>query len=538
MRRSLAIALFLFFPLGILAQMHEHDAPRAVTLEEGLGNEHFAVTTSSSEAQKFFDQGMRYVYAFNHEEAVRSFTHAGELDPNLAMAWWGSALALGPNINMDVDPDREKQAYDAVQTALTKSARSSEKERDLIDALAKRYTSDPSADLHKLGEDYSHAMSAVAKKYPDDPDINTLFAESMMDLRPWKFWSHDGKPAEGTEEIVRVLKGVLKEHPNHVGANHYLIHAVEASPNPADAVKSAERLKTLAPSAGHLVHMPAHIYQRTGNYSGAAQANVNGAVADRAYIKKAGNGGMYPTMYYNHNLAFGSVSFAMIGRYDEAKKLGDEFAANAVMLARDVPPVEGFVAWPAFLAARSGRWSDVLKMDMAGAGPMSSMFLAFARGVAHAAVGNILGAQSDLKELEKVRETLTDETGFLQSSQKSIGEVASHALAGRIALARGDMSGAVEHLRLAVEADDKLNYDEPPNWPWPTREMLGAALLKAGRNAEAEATFREDLIRNPHNPRSLYGLAQALRAQKKSAAKTEAEFKRMWQGPPLTMAQF
>ena len=279
MRRSLAIALSLFFSLGLLAQMHDHAVPRAVTLEEGLGNEHFAVTTSNEDAQRFFDQGMRYVYAFNHDEAVRSFTHAGELDPNLAMAWWGSALALGPNINLDVDPDREKQAYDAVQTAQTKYSRASEKERDLIDALAKRYTNDPSADLHKLGEDYSHAMAAVAKKYPDDPDINTLYAESMMDLRPWKFWSHDGKPAEGTEEIVGVLHGVLKDHPNHIGANHYLIHAVEASPNPAEAVMSAQRLKTLAPSAGHLVHMPAHIYQRTGNYSGAAEANVSGAVS-------------------------------------------------------------------------------------------------------------------------------------------------------------------------------------------------------------------------------------------------------------------
>ncbi|HEX9405842.1 MAG TPA: hypothetical protein VF975_00890, partial [Thermoanaerobaculia bacterium] len=296
-----------------------------VSIDPGVGHVHFNVTTRNAEAQRYFDQGMAYLYGFNHEAAIRSFQHAGDLDPNLAMAWWGVALALGPNINLDVDPDREKQAYDAVQTALTK--RASPKEHDLIAVLARRYSNDPNADLKKLAADYSQAMGELSKKHPDDLDLATLYAESMMDLRPWKFWSADGKAAPGTEEIVSVLESVLKRNPNHLGANHYYIHAVEASQHPERAVKSADRLRTLAPSSGHLVHMPAHIYQRVGNYSEAAKANETAAAVDRQFIAKNGSGGIYPLMYYNHNLQFGAASYAMEGRFADAKRLGDEFGA-------------------------------------------------------------------------------------------------------------------------------------------------------------------------------------------------------------------
>jgi tetratricopeptide (TPR) repeat protein len=521
-----------------LFAQHEHDAgtPRPVTLDHGVGNAHFAVSTQNAEAQQFFDQGMQYVYAFNHEEAVRSFTHAGELDPNLAMAWWGVALALGPNINMDVDPDREKQAYDAVQTAAGKTA--SPKERELIAALQKRYTNDPAVDLHKLALDYSAAMGGLAKKYADDADVDTLYVESLMDLRPWKFWAHDGTPAEGTDEIVSVLEGVLAKHPHHVGANHYLIHALEASPHPERAIAAAERLPKLAPNAGHIVHMPAHIFQRTGNYAEAARANENGAVVDREYIKTAGNGGMYPTMYYNHNLQFGSASYAMVGRYDDARRMGDEFAANAAMLAKDIPPVEFATAWPQLLALRSGRWLDVIRMKPAGAGPLSTALSHFARGVAFAKIGNVLGAQSEQKALESARTSLTDDVGFMQNPARAIGELASHALAAQIAEASGATEEALAQFRQAVMAEDALNYNEPSDWAWPTRESLGAALLRAGRNADAEGVFREDLKRNPHNPRSLYGLASALRAQGKDAASMERAWKKLWQGRPLSLAQY
>jgi len=536
MRTIIPLVLSLL-ALPLFAQ-HDHDAaaPRPVTLDAGLGNAHMSVSTKNAEAQKYFDQGLRYVYAFNHEEAVRSFAKAGELDPDLAMSWWGVALALGPNINMDVDPDREKQAYEAVQTAAAKSA--SPKERDLIAALQKRYTNDTSADLHKLAEEYSGAMGSLSKKYADDADIATLYAESLMDLHPWKFWAHDGTPAPGTEEIVRVLEGVLKKHPNHMGANHYLIHAVEASPHPERAAEAAVRLETLAPAAGHLVHMPAHVFQRTGNYLGAARANENGAVADRAYIQVAGNGGMYPTMYYNHNLQFGSASYAMIGRYADAKRMGDEFAANAAMLAKDLPPVEFATAWPQLVALRSGRWLDVIRMKPSDAGPLSTALSHFARGVAYAKVGNILGAQSEQKDFEAARAALGDDVGFMQNTPRHLGELASHVLAAHITEAAGAGNDAIAHFEQAVTVEDALNYNEPADWPWPARESLGAALLRAGRNADAERVFREDLRHNPHNPRSLYGLASALRAQKKDAASAEREWKKRWQGGTLTLAQF
>ena len=306
--------------------MSSHEAAKPMALEPGLGKVHWAVSTKSADAQKFFDQGMAYTYGFNHESAIKSFQRATQLDPELTMGYWGVALALGPNINLDVDPDREKQAYDSVQAALAHTSHASAKERDLVDALAKRYSNDPKADLKKLAADYSSAMGELSKKYPADLDIATLYAESMMDLHPWKFWTHDGRPNEGTEKIVSMLESVLRRNPNHLGANHYYIHAVEASSHPERALPSARRFKTMAPASGHLVHMPAHIFQRTGNYAGAAMANTKAAETDRDFIKKNGGDNIYAMMYYNHNLQFGLASYSTIGRFAEAKKMADEFA--------------------------------------------------------------------------------------------------------------------------------------------------------------------------------------------------------------------
>src|ERR1051326_6039478 len=274
-------------------------ATAAPALDPGLGTLHWSVSTKNAMAQKYFDQGMKYVYAFNHEQAVRSFEEATRRDPELAMGYWGAALALGPNINMDVDPDREKRAYDAVHAAARHLAHASTKERDLVAALQKRYSNDAQADLKKLAADYSDAMGALAKKYPADDDVATLYAESIMDLHPWKFWSHDGTPAAGTQEAIATLQRVLARNPNHLGANHYLIHLLEASPHPERAVAAAQRLPKLAPSAGHLVHMPAHVYERTGDYAAAAAANERAADVDRDFIKKNGGENVYAMMYYN-----------------------------------------------------------------------------------------------------------------------------------------------------------------------------------------------------------------------------------------------
>jgi tetratricopeptide (TPR) repeat protein len=499
-------------------------------LDPGLGTHHHAVTTGNAEAQRWFDQGMRYVYAFNHEAAVDSFKQAGKLDPDLAMAYWGTALALGPNINMDVDPDREKQAYDAVQSALAHASHGSPEERALIDALAKRYTNDPSADLHKLAVEYSTAMGALAKKYPDDLDVATLYAESLMDLRPWKLWSHEGKPAEGTEEIVATLESVLKRDANHLGANHYLIHALEASPHPERALGAAKRIAALAPSAGHLVHMPAHILQRVGDYAGAARANAKAADVDRQWIAAHGGESMYVAMYYSHNLQFGSASYAAIGDLATAKKMADEFGGAAAAMSKMMPAAEGFAASPPIVLVRFGKWRDVLAVPDPKAGPVSTALWHFTRGTAFAQLGNILGAQSEQREIEKALPSIPTDPGFTQNSQKDLVNVASHLLAGRIAMAAGDQAGAIAHYEQAVAAEDALNYDEPADWWLPSRETLGGALLRAGRAADAERVFREDLTHNPHNPRSLFGLAAAQRAQKKNAASASAEFRRMWKG--------
>jgi tetratricopeptide (TPR) repeat protein len=508
-------------------------AAAPVTLDPGVGHVHFAVSTQNAEAQRYFDQGMAYLYGFNHETAIRSFQRAGELDPSLGMAWWGIALALGPNINLDVDPDREKQAYDAVHTALMKHA--SPKEHDLITALAKRYSNDPNADLKKLGADYSAAMGDLSKKYPDDLDIATLYAESMMDLRPWKFWSHEGAPAPQTEEIVSVLESVLKRDPNHLGANHYYIHAIEGSSHPERALKSADRLRTLAPSSGHLVHMPAHIYQRTGNYSGAAKANEVAADADRKFVAKNGSEGIYALMYYNHNLQFGSASYLMDGRFADARRLGDEFGANATAAAKEMPMLESAAATPLLVLVRFAKWSDVIKAPMATAGPLSRALSHCARGVAFAQLGDIPAAEREQQQFEAARKTLGDDNGLFQNSPKAIASVAAGIIDGRVAEAQGDRAKALRAYERAVEAQDALDYDEPADWFYPVRETLGAALIRDGKYAEAEKVFREDLKRNPNNPRSLFGLAEAQRRQKKSAASSTAAFKKSWKGGALQL---
>ena len=540
MRMLRVLLLSLVVPSLLLAQ---HDIPpqgnpKPVTLEPGLGNVHWPVSTKNAEAQRFFDQGMKYVYGFNHESAVNSFQRATQLDPELAMGYWGAALALGPNINLDVDPDREKQGFDYIQAARAHETHASAKERGLIAALSKRYSNDPKADLKKLAVDYSEAMGVLTKNYPNDLDVATLYAESLMDLHPWKFWSLDGKPNAGATEIVSVLESVLRHNPNHLGANHYYVHAVEASPHPERALASADRLKTLAPMSGHLVHMPAHIYQRTGNYAGAALANTKAAETDRVYMKHHGAEGIYAAMYYNHNLQFGLASYAMMGRFAEAKKMADEFAADATAMAKEMPPAEAASASTLLLLVRFGRWGDILREKPVDVGPLSSTFSHFARGSAFARLGDVAGAESEQKALETSRANVPDDPGFYQNSEKAIAEVAVHVLAGRIAEARGDSRQAIAEYTSAIAKEDALDYDDPADWFYPTRETLGATLLNAGRDAEAERVFRADLTRNKHNPRSLYGLATTLRAQKKDAAPVTAEFGRMWEGGKLNLADY
>ncbi|TMB10405.1 MAG: hypothetical protein E6J71_26835 [Deltaproteobacteria bacterium] len=551
MRRLLAALLVLAGGLQVRAE--EHGMPRRaapVRLMAGLGDHRHPIATAEPEAQRFFDQGLNLVFAFNHEEAVRSFARAAELDPKAAMPRWGIALALGPNINLDVDPARERAAYDAVQKALALARRAPAHERAYVEALARRYANDraggPLIDLKALAADYKNAMGELVRRYPDDLDAATLYAESAMDLHPWQLWQADGTPTEGTEEITAVLESVLKRDPLHPGANHYYVHAVEASPHPERALPSAARLETLVPGAGHLVHMPAHIYMRTGDYLRAAQANERAVEADRAYVAEGGHE-MYALMYYAHDFHFMAAAYAMAGRGAAAQRAAGAVVATTRANAGDltrldpagVAMVDLFLMTPTFVGLRVHDWAGVLAAPAPdGILPVSPGLWHFARGVAFAATGKRREARAEREALEAARRALPADAMFGYSRGADVLELAAAILDARLAEAGGDRAGAVMPWRRAVEVQDRLNYDEPPDWYYPVRESLGGALLRAGRPAEAEMVFRADLERNPRNPRSLFGLAESLRAQKKAAdaAWVRAAFEGAWRDAdaPLT----
>jgi tetratricopeptide (TPR) repeat protein len=531
---SLAIS---FYP-RVESQMKMPGTERPVQLLAGLGNHHHAVKTASPQAQRFFDQGLRLVYAFNHEEAVRSFKRAAELDPQMAMAYWGIAYALGPNINLDVDPERERAAYEAVQKARQLSSQSPENERAYIEALAKRYSIDPKADLKRLAVDFKNAMGELVERYPDDLDAATLYAESAMNLRPWQLWKADGRPAEGTEEIIAVLESVLRRDPNHMGAIHYYIHAVEASPNPERALVYAPKLPQIAPAAGHLVHMPAHVYMRTGDYEAAARSNEDGAQADRNFFKLTGRQGMYPVMYYNHNLHFLAIAYGMEGRSGDAIRAARQLEANVAPALKEMPMLEGFMTTSTLMLVRFRRWNEIMQLpqpDPKMRGLQATWH--FARGMALAATGKGAEAYEQLKLLREAREAVPKEAAFGLNSAQSILKIAENVLAAKLAFSGGQQKKAIELLREAVEMQDALAYDEPPAWFLPVRESLGGTLFINRDYAEAERVFRADLMKNPRNGRSLFGLRESLKAEGKASAASmvEAEFERAWRNADVAL---
>jgi tetratricopeptide (TPR) repeat protein len=546
-RIYLALSLLLLSSPA-LAQHAEHaaaDKPAApAALMDGYGDWRHAVTTRNPEAQRFFDQGLRLVYAFNHEEAARSFQRAAELDPDCAMAQWGVALALGPNINADVDPERERLAYEAIQKAVALAAKVSEPERAYIEAMAKRYSNDPKADLKKLNADYKNACAELLKRYPDDPDAATLYAESVMLLRPWQYWGADGKPAEGTLEMVAVLESVLKRNPDHIGANHYYIHAVEASPHPEWALPSAQRLKVLTPAAGHLVHMPAHIDIRTGNYEAAARANVYAAQADRDYFKTAGTGSVYAMMYYSHNLHFLTMANCMQGRFTDSRRAALQLEAHVrqylsgPMAEMMLPMLDSMLPTPTLVLTRFRKWDEILaapepdkKLVVTGA------LWHFARGLAYAASGKVADAENEQKLFAAAAKAIPADAPYGLNTAATVLKVAEPLLAGKIALAKGDRKAAVEWLKRGAEAEDALRYDEPADWQLPVRESLGGALLLSGDYGEAEQVFRADLEKNPRSGRSLFGLVESLKAQGKQAAAAfvQNEFDAAWKNAEVKL---
>jgi tetratricopeptide (TPR) repeat protein len=526
------------FCLGMAtAQDHAmHAQKKTVTLVAGIGNAHHPVSTQNAQAQQFFDQGLRFIYAFNHDEAARSFQHAAELDPKLAMAYWGVAEAVGPNYNDPADPERYKQAHEAAQKAVELSSGASTSDQAYVQAMAKRFPADPKSDLRKAAEEYRDAMRQVVLKYPDDLDAATLFAEAAMNLHPWGLWHTDGTPEAGTEEIVSTLESVIKRDPNHLGAVHYYIHAVEASARPERALAGANRLAALAPAAGHIVHMPAHVYIRTGDYEAAITTNEQAAAVDRAYIRATGAQGIYPMMYYSHNLHFIAMCAAMNGNYAESRKNADLLAENVGPHVKDMPPLEGFMTIPAAVEIRFHHWSEILKMPQPDAAmKTANVFWHFGRGLALAGTGKIPEAEAEYKIVSEAEAATPPDVIFqmpINNKAKDIMKLAKDVLGAKIAVARKDNASAIAMLREAVAIQDTLKYGEPPDWFFPVRESLGGALLMNGDAAGAEKVFRDDLDRNPRNPRSLWGLHHALMQQKRDydAEFVQRQFEGAWKG--------
>jgi tetratricopeptide (TPR) repeat protein len=512
-------------------------------LFDGLGEYHRAASTGSPEAQAYFDQGMRLLWAFNHDEATRSFAKAAELDPQCAICWWGVSLTVGPNYNLPMMAEpRAKVAWDALQKAREHAAGASPVEQALIGALAIRYRGPQPLDPSNSGPvltAYALSVQHVAAAFSDDSDVQVMAAEAMMNINAWKLWSLDGTPAQGTVEIVSLLENALAKNPLHPGANHYLIHALEASPHPERAVAAAERLPGMMPAAGHLEHMPAHIFQRVGRYGKAADANRKGAAADVAYFARTRPLDYY-AMYTAHNYQFLAFSTAMQG--NKAKTIA------AVRDARAAIPDEILLAMPGTDWSltelytgmiRFGMWDELL------AEPAPNPTLAaltagyrYARSVAWAAKGRTADAEAELAEFDKIAAAAAAGDGAGLNAAKNVYAVASLVAGARIMAARGKDGDATSLLEQAVQAEDRLAYDEPADWFVPSRHLLGAVLLKAGRASDAEAVYREDLRRHPDNGWALFGLAETLKAQGRTdeADNARSAFEQAWQDADVSLA--
>ncbi|HSF17049.1 MAG TPA: hypothetical protein VLK65_15980 [Vicinamibacteria bacterium] len=512
-------------PLGV-------EVPIAPELD-GIGDHHHSVTTRSEKAQRFFDQGLKLTYAFNHQEALRAFKEAVRLDPDCAMAYWGWALVLGPNLNLPMQPDVVPLAYEAIQRALALKDEVSEKERAYIEALSARYAETPVEDRSALDAAYAEEMGKLSDRYPDDNDAATLYAASLMDLSPWNYWTKDGRPRANTEEVLVVLETVIERDPGHEGALHYYIHAMEAV-DPERAERAADLLNGLAPGAGHLVHMPSHIYMRTGRYADAFEANANAIKADEGYITACRNQGIYPLNYYPHNIHFLAWAAIMQGRSGEALAASRKVAARVPkdMHGNDWALYQTFLSMPLYTLVRFGKWDVILEEPK----PTSDALYwtgiwHYARGMASVHTGRPEQAERELVAIESILgDPVALETLIGYSNARALLRIASNVLAGELRAKQGDFDAAVAHLDRAVRLEDGLLYAEPPDWYYPVRHTLGAILRESGRADEAEIVFWQDLAHNPDNGFALRGLALSLRAQGKEeeASRIDERFARAW----------
>ena len=548
------IGLLAAAPGGLAAQEHpghEHDmaTPAADSAAQGrtpiydnLGSYHMAITVRSPIAQQYFDQGLRLTYGFNHDEAVKSYLEGIRQDSTCAMCWWGIAYALGPNINLPMDTAAVRPAWEALQHAVQLAPEVSPREQAYIKALEARYAAEPVANRAPLDSAWATAIGEVARRYPKDDDAATLHAEALMDLRPWNYWTNAGKPlAPSTLEQLAVLERVTRRNPNHPGACHFYIHAIEASNDAAKAVPCAERLGSLMPGAGHLVHMPTHIYVRLGRWDEAVEHNQMAVHVDQEYLDARHPTGVYPIGYVPHNYHVMWEALNMTGRSAEAlsaaRTIVEKVPADVV---RAIPPLEYYTPSVFFTLARFSRWDETL------AEPAPPADLRYSTGIWYYTRGLAFAAKNQLDSARVARDSIAaigaaippEQTANLNSS-KALLQVAERSLSANLASREGRLDEAVTIFRQGIEVEDNLIYDEPTAWALPLRQQLGAVLLAAKRNKAAEQTFRQDLVRFPNNGWSLHGLAEALRAQGRTreADEVAARFKRVWAKADVTLAE-
>jgi tetratricopeptide (TPR) repeat protein len=488
------------------------------------------VSTKVAEAQQYFDQGLALCWAFNHDEAIRAFRQAAALDPTLAMAHWGIALALGPNINLPMDSANEPAALEAVRKAQSLAAGASEPERAYIAALAKRYGEPAGADRAARDSAYALAMDGVRKQYPADLDATALCAEAMMDLRPWNYWQPDGSAYPGVDETIAMLEGVIAKNPQHIGANHLLIHLYEAT-KPERGLASADRLSGLAPEAGHLEHMPSHIYARVGRQAQSAEINAKAAEIDRKYIEGEHVTGVYPLMYYNHNLHFAAYSYASIGRYADAKPFAKRVTDLSTAGVDQMAMLEVFTPTTLLIDIRSRRWKEVQAMPEPRATmPITRTLRQFGRGLASLSQKMPTDARVAYLAMLEARKAVPEGAMIGFNPAPRVLAIPDGMLAGRIAEFEGRNDEALTRYQTAVATEDSLIYNEPPDWYLHARETLGGFHLRRKEYTQAETVFRADLARNPENPRSLFGLAEALTGagKKDEATKVRERFQKQW----------
>lgn len=504
-----------------------------VRLLNGLGDLHYRISTRDTAAQQFFDQGLRLIYGFNHVEALRAFQEAARRDPGSAMSYWGQALALGPNINDWNPKDREAMAMEAITKARDLAKAGSVKERDMVEAMAARYDGKVHEVRDTLNRVYLNAMERLAAKYSDDPEVLTLYADAIMNSMPWDYWNYDGSPKPGTMEAKKALESTIKKFPRHPGAHHLYIHLLEASARPRDAYASAQFLETAMPKAGHLVHMPAHIYARVGEYERSNAANVKAIRVDEEFLAESEDQGFYRIGYYPHNIDFLVYGSMMNGQYAQAFRDAAKLSYHMNAMETMMPLYYDFFGLsPLATYVRFGAWNDILALPAPDSRYYHIMTVQyFARGLAFVRKDMLTDAEKELHKLDSLAglDTLKSIYAFYSSAHQ-IANVSAHLLRGEVMMKKKNVNDGIRALEQAVAAEDTMRYNEPPDWRLPTRHYLGAALMEAGKFVEAEKVYEADLLRNPENGWSLQGLLQCQKklGKQKQAADTQKRFDKAW----------